>query len=174
MWSCVFYRGIILMSLIQWYRGKIGGENDHFHDLCRKNKSFYLQHRKIRGTTNIQSRVIVKEGREGHSRSDIRISYSCQMCRTQQPKPEFLKFPIANLQEICTVLASFSYLTFTSSIFIKFIHYPRAWQGSLVLLKKAIYMHIQHKFVQTLFFQSPRSSVKVRNANTYTSQETQL
>jgi len=84
---------------------------------------------------------------------------------------ESLNFPIGDLQETCTDLPSFFYLTSTSSTFSKLIRYPRAWQRFLVLLKKAVHTHIQHKLAQRLFFPIPHSSVKVRNANTYTSQQ---
>lgn len=75
------------------------------------------------------------------------------MLRTQWLMLESLNSPTVNLQETCPDLPSFFYLTFTSSAFSKSIHYPRAWQRFLVVLKKAPHTHIQHQLRD--FFSKP-------------------
>lgn len=75
------------------------------------------------------------------------------MHRTQWLMLESLNSSTVHLQETHPDLPSFFHLTFTSSAFSKFIHYPRAWQRFLVLLKKAPHTHIQHQ-LRECFFQA--------------------
>lgn len=144
--QCLYFSGT---------EGKPEGKITLFMVFIGKAQTFF-SHRRTRKKTGIQSWVIAKEERR-HSTSKAAVMYPIMAYdkHAQNPMinswiPELPYSSPSRKMPWSIFLLPFNLY----SAFSKFIHYPRAWQRFLVLLKKAPHTQIQHQlrdcFLQAL------------------------